>query len=54
MFGGVGVISAKPPSAFLFTPEPLTSRGDPSTALGPCWVERIGGPVTVGDGRTSS
>ena len=52
MFDGVGVISAKPPSAFLLTPEPRTSRGDPSTGTGTLlgW-KGIGGPVTVGDGR---
>jgi hypothetical protein len=52
MFDGVGVISAKPPSAFLLTPEPRTSRGDPSTGTGTLlgW-KGIGGPVTVGNGR---
>ena len=52
MFDGVGVISARPPSAFLLTPEPLTSRGDPSTGAGTLlgW-KGIGGPVTVGDGK---
>src|SRR5512132_2854592 len=52
MFDGVGVISAKPPSAFLLTPEPRTSRGDPSSGAGTLlgW-QGIGGPVTVGDGR---
>lgn len=52
MFDGVGVISAKPPSAFLLTPEPRTSRRDPSMGTGTLlgW-KGIGGPVTVGDGR---
>ena len=52
MFDGAGVISARPPSAFLLTPEPLTSRGDPSTGAGTLlgW-KGIGGPVTVGDGK---
>jgi len=53
MFDGMGVISAKPPSAFLLTPHsPLISRGDPSSGTGTLlgW-KGIGGPVTVGDGE---
>ena len=52
MFDGVGIISARPPSAFLLTPDPVrTSRGDPSSGTGTLlgW-KGIGGPVTVGRG----
>lgn len=52
MFDGLGIISARPPSAFLLTPDPpRTSRGDPSSGTGTLlgW-KGIGGPVTVGRG----
>ena len=52
MFDGVGIISARPPSAFLLTPDSeQASRGDPSSGAGTLlgW-KGIGGPVTVGRG----
>jgi hypothetical protein len=53
MFDGMGVISARPPSAFLLTPHSApTSRAHPSSGAGTLlgW-KGIGGPVTVGDGE---
>ena len=52
MFDGMGIISARPPSAFLLTPDPpRTPHGDPSSGAGTFlgW-KGIGGPVSVGRG----
>jgi hypothetical protein len=53
MFDGMGVISARPPSAFLLTPHSAPpSRGHRLSGTGTLlgW-KGIGGPVTVGDGE---